>query len=788
MFERRLKIFLLFLVLATIVLLSRAVQVQVVDQSYWTQRAAGLLQNTQTTETTRGRILDLNGKVLAVDVPCTDACVDYRAILNPPNPKWVADVVKGRLSSRLGSQFRKMSATQRTALRATETRQVLADLETMWQTLAELYQPTDDQETDHRAAIEEIRRSIVQRVEMRRRWVWFHNFQRDQAKIADAPEWRKWLSGGSGDGPDIDSFDVKVDEQTQPHVILPALDQQTCNFLGTRLNQFPGLVLSPSKHRLYPMKETACHILGRLSRVSAEDLARAKSDQLDETRMYLPNDQIGREGIEALCEPLLRGARGMIERRVGDDAIVEQKDFVPGQDVRLTIDADLQTEVQQMLKHIRQKKANGEWATPPPGMDMHGAAVVIDVKTGEVRALASNPGFDLNEFNDNYAALVSDKLNNPLVDRATCDEFEPGSTVKPMVGLGAITQGVLKPLEGIECTGYLVLNVNGRKVRQSTGRCWVVSEFGEEWLRNHGIFTVAHHPIPFPHKGHDGNPDGWLTYSDALERSCNVFFETVADRLGPAGMAHWYDAFGFGRPTGIGITERRGLRPGQRPVDMVMARMANCITGIGQGQVWATPLQIANEAATVARGGIWMRPHLLTSGTQARLDAVRPRPADMPPDEVNLHLDPEGLRQAKIGMVAVVNGDSGTGTAARRNDMLVAGKTGTAQAARIWQRLVDQSGNVIREPLPPANNAHPNTGTEWYRSTDDDGKSVVHAWFMGFAPSEKPEIAFCVLIEYCGAGGGGGVAGPVVSNILEACVKHGYLHPPAYVPPIALAQ
>jgi penicillin-binding protein 2 len=788
MFERRLKIFLLFVLLATIVLLARAMQVQVINHSYWTQRAAGLLQTTHFTETTRGRILDINGKVMAQDVPCTDACVDFRAIIDPPDPLWVAKLAQRRLSNRLGKDLRQMSAEQRKELYNGEVRQVQSDIETMWATLAELYQPTDDQiGLDHRAAIEDIRHSIVQRVEMRKRSAWFRNFQKDKVKESDLPQWRKWLMGGDSDGPDIDNFDVTVDEESQPHVVLRAIDPETANFLGKHKEQFPGLELQPSVHREYPLKNVACHLLGRMSRVSAQDLDDARAEKWDETRMYLPNDQIGREGVEALCEPLLRGSRGVVQHRVSDDVVVGNKPFVPGDDVRLSIDADLQGEIQEMLKHVREKKVDHGsfvYATPEPGMNMHGAAVVIDVKTGEVRALASNPDFDLNQLDDRYTALVEDKLDNPLVNRATCDEFEPGSTVKPMVGLGAITQGVLRCNEGIECTGYLILDVNGRKVRESIGRCWVASEFADQ-LKAWNM-SVAHHPIPTndPHRGHDGNPDGWLTYSDAIERSCNVFFETVADRLGPAGLSNWYDKFGFGRPTGIGILERRGLRPGMHPMD----RMTNCFAGIGQGQVWATPLQIANEAATIARKGIWMRPRLISSQMQAQLDAARPPSTDQPFDQVDLHLDPEALRQAKIGMIAVVNSAAGTGGTARRDDMLVAAKTGTAQAARIWQRLVDQAGNKIREPLPPANDAHPNTGTEWYRSTDDDGKDIVHAWFMGFAPADDPEIAFCVLIEYGGAGGGGGVAGPVVANILDACVKHGYLHPHPQTLPIAAGE
>jgi penicillin-binding protein 2 len=683
-----------------------------------------------------------------------------------------------------------MPAEQRATLKDLEVRKVQADIEAMWATLAELYQSDDsdpvlaDGTFDRRAAVDEIRHEIERRVEMRKRWVWYRNFQVNRTKASDAPRWQRWLAGG-GDGPDIDSFAVIVEDEKQAHVVLRNIDLDTQNFLGKRMEQFPGLTLQASTHRRYPLEEVACHTLGRMARVSANDVADAKADGWDETRAYLPNDQIGRDGIESLCEPLLRGARGRIERRVGDAAIIKQEDFQPGQDVRLSVDADLQREVQQMLKRVTMKVQKVDQP-----LNMHAAAVVIDVPTGELRVMASNPDFNANDLDSRYAALLADRLDNPLKNRATMDEFEPGSTVKPMLGLGAITQGVLGPTEGIECTGYLILDYNGRKLRQSIGRCWVASEFAERLAQVN--MSVAHHPIPieYPHRGHDGNPDGWLSYSDAIERSCNVFFENVADRLGPAGIDHWYRAFGFGQRTGVGIPERPGRLPGSVAMIGAMNRMTNCFAGIGQSQVWATPLQIANEAATIARGGVWMRPRLITDETQVRLDAVRKRNNDGRPDRVDLHLSPEGLRQAKIGMVAVVNDPAGTGQTAYRDDMVIAAKTGSAEGTHLWldsKGLVDQSGKPVREPLPPANDMTPKTGTEWYRSSDPEGKHFVHAWFMGFAPAEDPQIAFCVFIEYAGVGGGT-AAGPVVSEILEACVKHGYLHVHPREMPFAVSQ
>ncbi len=306
------------------------------------------------------------------------------------------------------------------------------------------------------------------------------------------------------------------------------------------------------------------------------------------------------------------------------------------------------------------------------------------------------------------------------------------------------------------------------------------------------------------HHGHDGNPDGFLTYSDALERSCNVYFETVADRLtwvDLSGLWYWYDQFGFGRPTYIGIEEAQGLvpgKPGSKPPIPAQARMDRCLAGIGEGRVEATPLQIANEAATIARGGIWMRPHLLGAETRQALDEARDGPdPNLGPDVVDLHLDAAALEQARIGMINVVYAKSGTGTIIRRTDMIVAGKTGTADGARIFlpvigqdgKPVLDKNGKKILAPMTPAYRGGPPTDHDWYRTGERDPKkdqtNVTHSWFMGYAPADHPQIAFCVLIEYAGEGGGNGIAGSIAKQVLEACVQHGYLRPTGPTTPVA---
>jgi penicillin-binding protein 2 len=776
------------------VLVGRVFQVQVVNHHDWVKQASGVLTKTQFTETTRGRILDVHGREMAIDEACIDACVDYRAITTPPDPKWVEGLALARLRALPDAEFKSLSAVAKKARLAREVTAVNADIVSMWDMLSRLYVPVNDDGTEAtQSSVRQIRDGIVKGIEIRRRWLWFRQLQRDKAKETETSKWVKWLAGTSESGPDVEHFAVTLTEMEQPHVILHDISSEAQNFIGVRLEQCPGLSLRPSTHRVYPMRDVACHFLGSLHHVTAADLEPVKADLADEGRRYLPSDLAGRDGIEAYAEPLLRGSRGKIEKQLGTDTVVSSVDFTPGRDVRLSVDADLQGQCQQMLQHVVETDAQThELFTPPAGVSMHGAIVVIDVKTGEVRALASNPGFDLNALETHYAALAADNDNQPLRDRATSDAIEPGSTVKPMLGLSAITQGVIQPTEGIECTGYLWLPViapdgtrTKRLIKMPKGQCWVQSEFAV-----HGEL-LNHHTIPTnnPHRGIYGNADGWLTFSDAIERSCDIYFETVADRMGRDDLCKWYGKFGFGRTSGIGVHEVPGLLENQVPVkSLVDPRMTNCYAGMGQDHTLATPLQIANEAATIARGGVWMRPRLLSPEDQSALDSIRGR--DSTNDRVDLQLDKAALEQAKVGMRNVVDGPAGTGHLAKLYPdrpawLTIAGKTGTADTHPEKVETTDANGIVTSGFRVPAISGKTETETPWYRS--QHGNDLVHAWYMGYAPVEDPQIAFAVVVEYAGAGGGVAAA-PVAVHVLQACVKDGYLRPPSVVPTTAVTS
>jgi penicillin-binding protein 2 len=445
----------------------------------------------------------------------------------------------------------------------------------------------------------------------------------------------------------------------------------------------------------------------------------------------------------------------------------------------------LQKDVEQTFRHVTIKNDDG---TVEKDIEMHGAAVLIDVASGGVIAMASSPTFDLNAFNELYPQLQRDELNKPLMNRATQWALEPGSTVKPITGLGAITDSRLLVHQGIECTGYLVHR--GHKITEGF-RCWTASKFaGTQYDA-----LVAHHQIPSPgHRGHHGNPDGFLTLSDALERSCNVYFETAAGMMGVGGLRKWYDRFGLGRPTGVGIPEWSGRIPNPEGLPYAEVQRATWFAGIGQGQMSATTIQMANVAATIARDGVWVRPQLIS----AEVPTTRPagvKPVDGPA-RVDLGIPPAAIAAAKAGMINVMYGDGGTAN----HDIALppvrmAGKTGTAETkTQLRTRQRDSKGEIVKlkepvfnskgtligeklvtqydyyEPVSPQNRAG---APSWYRGFGPDGKKLKHAWFIGFAPVERPKVAIAVMVEYGGSGGSSALS--VASGALNACIKHGYL-------------
>ena len=771
MFERRLKIFLFALSAVILVLMFRCMQLQMVQRRYWSKEAADALTRVEYTETTRGTIYDCKNRELAIDRPCVDACVDYRAIEYPPDEKWVKEFAARRLRTRLGDGWQRLSKNDRQAKAAAESESVKADIDRMWDKLAQV-------SGQSREDIEQLRQDIHQRVQMRKKFLWHYNYEqairkqggKDDSDSADRLE--RWLSGDTSDAPPIDKFSVVTSEETSPHVVLKSVNLEVQNELGRHIDRYPGLSFQAGTHRFYPYANAACHVIGHVGKVSKPDLLN-DPNRKDLRRRYLPNDEIGRGGLEWLCEPALRGSLGRVVSHYGDDSAAQSDPPIAGEDVITSIDIDLQQDIESFFASATLHKPNNE---VEHNAVLHGAAVLLDVKTNEVLALVSYPTYDLNRYDELYKTMLDDEINDPLRNRATESQLEPGSTVKPLVGLSAITQGVIGVNKGIECTGYLVLDDHhGHPIRfGKLGRCWVASMY-EKLLNG----NVAHHQVPYeaPNHGHDGNADGFLTYSDALERSCNVYFETVADRLGIDALTSWMERFGLGHKTGIGIEEYAGYVPAHAPANKGNRRTLGFFGGIGQGYIAATPIQMANIAATIARDGIWMRPQLIRA-KDGHMPALHPLKLERP-DKVDLHLDAEALKACHLGMYNVVNSAGGTGKAARMADVVIAGKTGTAQAAKFRKLkrdaqgnpLLDEKGRKQYEEYEPSTPDHPNPDMPWYRA-NAEGR-IDHSWMIGYAPANDPQVAFCVLVEY--GGSGGGAAADVVKYALEACIAHEHL-------------
>ncbi|MEO6437091.1 MAG: penicillin-binding transpeptidase domain-containing protein [Tepidisphaeraceae bacterium] len=779
MFERRLKIFLGILLGIMALLLVRAVQLQVFTRSTWAREAEDFKTRPVYVETVRGRILDHRGAVIAVDEACMDACVDYRAISR--NGNWIARLATARLKEQLGDGFKRHSEKDRDRMIAAEAILVIRDIDAMFQLLAEV----SGQEL---LDIEEVCHTINLKVAMRSRYVQYKRFQKAEDAHAGSgpPPWyRRWLVEGGEGGPCVDDFEQLSGEETDAHPVVRNISQDIYMRLAKETPRCPGLVLRQGTTRRYPYGRAGAHLLGIMTPVSKDDLL-ADPNLGDELRKYDFTDLIGRGGLEALAERALRGTRGKLFRRivssataasaaVYDDEIVSAP--ASGGDVRSTIDIELQGEIQQMFARMKVPNNTDPDHLPPIEVAMHGAAVVIDITTGHVRALASYPDFDANTLSENYESLIRDPFKvAPLMNRATQAQLVPGSTIKPVVGISAITaglnvpgHGVMTPTTGIECTGYLV--IAGRKIK-SGGRCWVASKFHDEL---HG--AVAHHPVPWehPHKGRFGNADGFLTFADSLERSCNVYFETCADAFGVNGLSTWFERFGLGHETGVGLPEGTGSLP--RKMRMSYPSIA-WFSGIGQTGVTATPIQMANVAATIARDGVWVRPRLVEDD-RLPLSPAKMRDGPVQPDRSDLGLSKQALAAAREGMVRVVNGPAGTGKGARRSDMLVAGKTGTAEVQPIsdvvldenGQPKLDNDGNKVRQ-LRPIASATVSTDRPWYRGTGKTGTNLNHAWFIGYAPADEPQVAFCVMVEY---GGTGGLAAKTAADILDRCIEHGYV-------------
>ena len=482
--------------------------------------------------------------------------------------------------------------------------------------------------------------------------------------------------------------DLKRNRSFVPIKIRDNLSWEEVSRIQLNAPDLPGIVIDEGSTRYYPFGAGMAHILGYVSSVSDKDV---KDDPL----LEVPGFKIGKSGIEKYLEKALRGESGNLKLEVNAYGRImkeiERVDGIPGKDVQLTIDSRLQQKAFELF---------GEES---------GAAVLLDVHTGEILAFVSAPSFDPNMMTqglstEDWNALLHNE-RNPLTDKAISGQYSPGSTFKMIVALAALEAGVIKPETRTYCAGKMFLG-------NHAFHCW-------------------------KKEGH-----GHLNVVEALQHSCDIFFYETAQKLGIEKIADMARRFGLGSKINIGLeNEKAGLIPDKewklRRFGEPWQQGESLISGIGQGYILTTPLQLATMTARLVNGGYEIKPTFLkvSDGEKSKIKKIDVSPAN--------------LELIKEGMYAVVNKPGGTAWRSQfdYHGQRMGGKTGTTQVRRITMK--ERREGIKKESELP-----------WRLRN--------HALFVGYAPHDNPKYAVAVLVEH--GGGGSSVAAPLAGKILREAV------------------
>lgn len=480
----------------------------------------------------------------------------------------------------------------------------------------------------------------------------------------------------------------------QPVTVKSKLSEEEIARIEVRRHELPGVEIIAELARYYPLGEATAHSLGYVGRINERELTK-----VDE-KNYSATNYIGKLGVERFYESLLHGTVGFqtVETNASNRVLrtLDRIDPVPGKDLVLHLDARLQQRAIELLDGRR------------------GAVVAMEPETGGVLALVSTPSFDPNLFVTgidvkSYAAL-RDSLDLPLFNRAIKGQYPPGSTIKPMIGLGGLDMGATTIDYSIMDYGWYQLKNDERIYR--------------DWKR----------------EGH-----GRVDLKAAIAESCDTYFYELAFNMGVDGMSKYLGKFGFGENMTLDIPEARsGILPTRdwkralRGVPWFPGDSLNM--GIGQGFMLATPLQLATATSVFALNGKWKPPVMLKEVLEEDLFSDVPRrDVEIPVLEIKSDTHWEFSHEA---MEEVMHGRKGTARASGRNAAYrMAGKTGTAQVVGIAQ-----GEKYDAEAL-----------AERHRD---------HALFVGYAPAENPEIVVAVIVE--NGGGGSTSAAPVARQLFDA--------------------
>jgi len=479
----------------------------------------------------------------------------------------------------------------------------------------------------------------------------------------------------------------------QPIIIKEDITPDDHDFIEAHRDEFPELETMMVYRRLYPKDGFMAHLIGYVGEVSEEMLS---SPQFE---TYERGDIVGQSGVELEYNDVLKGQDGSRKVLVNSKGkeVGRPKDpnvpAIPGKKLKLTIDLDIQKAAEQALE------------------GKNGAIVALDPRNGEVLAMVSGPTFDPNRFatrisREEWSALINDP-EHPLLNKAIQAQLAPGSTFKVIMAVAGLQEGIAQTLK-INCQGGAVFY--GRFFS-----CWT----REDHVASHGVTGI----------------------SKGITQSCDVFFYTLAERLGIERIAKWATAMGIGRKTGVDLpNEASGVMPSEEWKIKTFRQKwfagETISVGIGQGAVAVTPIQLARAVGGITMGGTFYRPHVVNPDQLP--PEYRTLAASSSPGVVHVPINPQNWITITDAMGGVVN-PGGTAAASHLQGVDFAGKTGSAQIVSL--QLQKSKGGA---------------------------KFKQNGWFVGVTPRRNPEIVVAVLFQ---GGEHGKLAAHLAADVVKAYVN-----------------
>ena len=496
---------------------------------------------------------------------------------------------------------------------------------------------------------------------------------------------------------------------TKSITIATNVNEEVVAQVSERNADFPGVSITTNAARTYLTGSLAAHVIGYTGKIKEEEYNEKKDT-------YTIDDIIGKTGVEYIFEKYLKGKDGSKQVEMSVDGTITgesvSENAIAGSDVVLTIDSSLQQVTETALENCINKIKNGGFSQRYDAQG--GAAVVMNVNTGEVLATASYPTFEPQWFvggisQENWAYLRDD-TRHPQLNKATQSTYEPGSTFKMVTAIAGLETGAITTKERINDTGVY------RKYN-SEWKCWYYTSY---------------------HRGH-----GYQNVTQALQHSCNYFFYETGDRMGIDNLAKYALHFGLGKKTGIELPNEKDGAVASRETYAKLRNNGKIGPGdvlnaaIGQGDNNFTPMQIAKYISSIANGGTVVKPTIIKSilnsdGTEVSREEIENytnEKVGYQNTDDGITINPESIAVAKEGMRMATSEAGGTAYNIFKGfNQEVAGKTGSAEAGK-----------------------------------DKNGNDLVNAWFVCFAPYDKPEVAVVVMIEN---GGHGNYAAEVARDVL----------------------